>query len=68
MTRANLLYRNLNETYGNDVTLNEYEGSTLAALTWINGIIFTPIGGVLSGWLGRKRLLMVTTPIGKILN
>ena len=49
-----------------EVSLNEYEGSSFASLGWLSGIVCTPVGGVLSGWLGRKRLLTITTPIGAI--
>ena len=43
--------------------LNENEGSWFAALAFTSGIIFTPLGGAISGWLGRKKTLMVFSPI-----
>ena len=45
------------------VNLDEYEGSFFASVLWITGIICSPIGGALSGWLGRKKVLMIATPI-----
>ena len=46
------------------LNLNEYEGSFLASIFWISGIVSCPIGGSLSGWLGRRKVLMILTPIG----
>ena len=43
--------------------LSENEGSWFAALSWISGIIFTPLGGAISGWLGRKKTLLLFSPI-----
>ena len=45
------------------VQLNQYEGSWFAALFWISGIVFSPLGGALSGHLGRKRVILVTSPL-----
>ena len=44
--------------------LDEYEGSILASMYWICGIVFCPIGGSLSGWIGRKKVFMILTPLG----
>ena len=45
------------------VRLDEYESSLFAALYWMVGIICSPTGGILSGWLGRRRIVMITTPL-----
>ena len=46
-----------------EVNLDEYEGSMFAAILWITGIIVSPLGGVASAWLGRKKIFIITTPI-----
>ena len=46
-----------------EVRLDEYQSSLFAALYWMVGIICSPTGGILSGWLGRKRIVMMTTPL-----
>ena len=51
-----------NETNEN-VYLNEYQGSWFAAIFWIAGIIFCPLGGALSGWLGRRKIILLSTPL-----
>ena len=43
--------------------LDENEGSWFAAATFASGIVFSPLGGAISGWLGRKKTLMVFSPI-----
>ena len=45
-----------------EVRLDEVESSLFAALYWMVGIICSPTGGMLSSWLGRKRIVMITTP------
>ena len=34
-----------------------------AALFWICGIVFAPLGGTLSGWLGRRKSILLTIPL-----
>ena len=34
-----------------------------AALFWICGIAFAPLGGTLSGWLGRRKSILLTIPL-----
>ena len=45
------------------VNLNENEGSIFAAMLSMCGVIFSPLGGVLSGWLGRKKIILFTAPL-----
>ena len=42
------------------------EGSTFAAMSFMGGIVLTPLGGSISGWLGRKKTLMVLSPIASM--
>ena len=46
-----------------NIKLTEYQGSWLAAIGFACGIIVTPFGGAISGWLGRKKTLMIFSPI-----
>ena len=46
-----------------EVNLNDYEGSLFASLFWVMGVICSPIGGVLSGWLGRRKIVMIAAPL-----
>ena len=46
-----------------EVNLNDNEGSLFASLHWMVGVICSPIGGVLSGWLGRRKIVMIATPL-----
>ena len=46
-----------------DVKLNENELSILAAISFLSGVIFSPIGGLISGWLGRKTTIIYTAPL-----
>ena len=45
------------------VKLNENEGSGFAAILTLTGVIFSPLGGVLSGKLGRKNIILFLAPI-----
>ena len=45
------------------VKLTENEGSGFAAILTLSGIIFSPLGGILSGKLGRKKIILFTAPI-----
>ena len=47
----------------NAVKLTENEGSGFAAILTLSGVIFSPLVGILSGWLGRKKIILFTTPI-----
>ena len=46
-----------------EVNLNDYEGSLFASLFWMVGVICSPIGGALSGWLGRRKIVMIAAPL-----
>ena len=46
-----------------DVKLNENELSILAAIPTLSGVIYCPIGGIISGWLGRKTTILSTAPL-----
>ena len=46
-----------------DLNLNENEGSLFASLLWMVGVICTPIGGILSGWLGRRKIVIISAPL-----
>ena len=46
-----------------DLRLDENESSLFASLFWMVGIICSPIGGILSGWLGRRKIIMIATPL-----
>ena len=43
--------------------MNDYEGSLFASLFWMVGLICSPTGGFLSGWLGRRKIIMFTAPL-----
>ena len=45
------------------IQLDEHMGSWYAALFWICGIVFAPLGGTLSGWLGRRKSILLTIPL-----
>ena len=45
------------------VNLDDNEGSLFASLFWMVGVICSPIGGFLSGWLGRRKIVIITAPL-----
>ena len=45
------------------VKLDDYEGSLFASLFWMVGVICSPTGGFLSSWLGRRKIILLTTPL-----
>ena len=45
------------------VKLTENEGSGFAAILTLSGVIFSPLGGILSGKLGRKKIILFVAPI-----
>ena len=47
----------------NAVNLTENEGSGFAAILTLSGVIFSPLGGILSGKLGRKKIIIFVAPI-----
>ena len=47
----------------NAVKLTENEGSGFASILTLSGVIFSPLGGILSGKLGRKNIILFVAPI-----
>ena len=47
----------------NAVKSTENEGSGFAAILTLSGVIFSPLIGILAGWLGKKKIIFFTTPI-----
>ena len=47
----------------NAVKLTENEGSGFAAILTLTGVIFSPLGGILSLKLGRKNVILFVAPI-----
>ena len=45
-----------------ELRLDENESSTYASLFWMIGIFCSPIGGILSGWLGRRKVVIIASP------
>lgn len=45
------------------LNLDDNECSFFASLFWIVGIICSPIGGILSGWLGRRKIVILSAPV-----
>ena len=46
--------------------LNENESSWFASIDLFCLMVFAPLGGALSGWLGRKKTLMIFSPIAAL--
>ena len=57
---TNALAQWRNET-NPEVNLDDYEGSLFASLFYFS-VIVSPIGGFFSGWLGRKKAVIFTSP------
>ena len=47
----------------NAVKLTENEGSGFASILTLSGVFFSPLGGILSGKLGRKNIILFVAPI-----
>ena len=45
-----------------EVTLDDYEGSLFASLLFMVGVICSPFGGILSSWLGRRKIVIISAP------
>ena len=43
--------------------LDEDSGSWWASLEFLSGVFLCPLGGILSGKIGRRMTLLVTTPL-----
>ena len=46
-----------------ELRFDDNESSLFASSIFLIGIICSPIGGILSGWLGRRKLVLVATPL-----
>ena len=46
-----------------NVALDDNEGSVFAAIFWIAGIVFFPLGGAISGRIGRRKTILLATPL-----
>ena len=46
-----------------ELRFDDNESSLYASSIFLIGIICSPIGGILSGWLGRRKLVLVATPL-----
>ena len=58
---TNALSQWRNET-NPEVKLDDYEGSLFASLFWMVGVICSPFGGILSSWLGRRKIVIISAP------
>ena len=58
---TNALAQWRNET-NPEVNLDDFEGSLFASLFWMVGVICSPLGGILSGWLGRRKIVIISAP------
>ena len=57
--------QNINHTITNSsemVFLNSFEGSLFAASIQLTGIFFAPFGGIISGWIGRRKTILLMSP------
>ena len=43
--------------------MDDYEGSLFASLFMMMGVICSPTGGFLSGWLGRRKIVLIASPL-----
>ena len=44
------------------LNLDKNEESWFASLDFFCAIIFTPLGGLISGWIGRKNIILTVSP------
>ena len=47
----------------NEVLLNEETGSWFVSIGLLMGIFTCPLGGWLGGYLGRKKIMLLTSPV-----
>ena len=45
-----------------EMRLDDNESSIFVSILWMAGIICSPLGGILSCWLGRKKVVMIAAP------
>ena len=46
-----------------ELRFDDNESSLFASSFWMIGIICSPIGGMLSGWLGRRKVVLLGSPL-----
>ena len=46
-----------------ELRFDDNESSLFASSIYMVAIICEPIGGILSGWLGRRKLILFATPL-----
>ena len=44
------------------IILNELEGSVFAVALGIAGLVCSSLGGILAGWIGRRKTILLTSP------
>ena len=49
-----------------ELNLNENQASWFASIDFFASIIFTPLGGLLSEFIGRKKTLLLCSPLGSL--
>ena len=49
-----------------ELKLDKIQASWFASLDLFSCMIFAPVGGLLSGWLGRKKIMMAFSPLAVI--
>ena len=49
-----------------DLKLDDNQASWFASIDLFLFMIFSPIGGLISGWIGRKKILMLSSPFAII--
>ena len=49
-----------------ELNLNKIQASWFASMDLFLCMIFAPIGGLLSGWLGRKKIMVAFSPVAVI--
>ena len=45
-----------------ELNLSANQASWFASIDLFLVMIFSPIGGLISGWIGRKKILMISSP------
>ena len=51
-----------NETYA-EIQMDQYLGSWFASSFWIAGIFLCPLGGYFGGLVGRRKIILLTSPL-----
>ena len=46
-----------------ELRFDDNESSLFASSIFMIGIFCSPIGGILSGWLGRRKIVLLGTPL-----